>query len=372
MKRFFLSALVVVFMAASVGTAGAAGKPLELKIQTAYANASMYYKTLERTKQYIETLSQNRIKVELYADGAVVKSPEIFDSVSMGIVNGGSCWTHWASGKHPAGILFSAPPGGNGMGFDQVSLMSWYWEGGGHALLNEYYQQFAKLNIVAWTIMPQGPEPFGWFNKQYTTVAEINKVKFRSPPGIPAEVYKELGMPVVSMPGGEIVPAAQRGVIDAGEWIGPAEDLTMGFASVWKHYYLQGLHQVVAIGDIYLNKKWYDALPADLKQIIEISIKATVADQYHSNISLHSKALETLVRDQGVILEETPAEYYPAYMAAAKKVIAKYLTDPFFKKVYDAQLAWAKQTVPYQMRVNGLYYQMGKTAMADGVVTDYK
>ena len=371
MKRFFLSMFVVVFMVASVGVAGAAQK-YELKIQTAFANASMYYKTLERLKQYLEGLSQNRIKVELYPDGAVVKSPEIFDSVSQGIINGGQCWTHWASGKHPAGILFSAPPGGNGMGLDQLSVMAWFWEGDGHALLNEYFQQHAKVDLRAWAVLPMGPEPFGWFNKKYNTVAEINKAKFRSPPGVPAEVFKEMGMPVVSMPGGDIVPAAQRGVIDAGEWIGPGEDITMGFHTVWKHYYLQGLHQVISIGDVYINKKWYDALPADLKYAIELSMKATVTDQLLTNVSVNSKALEILVRDHGVTIEETPAEYYPMYMAAAKKVLAKYLPDPFFKKVYDSQMAWAKLTVPYQMRANGLYYQMGKTAMGDGTVTDYK
>lgn len=371
MKRFFLSALVVVFMAASVGIADAA-QPFELKIQTALANSSFYFKTLERMKQYIETLSEGKIKVELYPDGAVVKSPEIFDSVSQGIITGGQCWTHWASGKHPAGTLFSAPAGGLGIGLDQTSVLAWMWEGDGNKLLNEYYQQVVKLDLKAYPILPMGPEAFGWFHKKYTSVTEVNKVKFRAPPGVPSEIFKEMGMPVVSMPGVDIIPAAQRGVIDAAEWIGPGEDIMLGFHNVWKHLYLQGLHQAISIGDVYVNKKWYDSLPANLRAVIDISMKATITDQTLTNISVNSKALETLVQQHGVIIEETPADYYPAYAKAAKTVIEKYLADPFFKKVYDSQLAWAKMTVPYQVRSNGLFYNIGKQAMSDGVVTDYK
>ncbi|MEG2171663.1 MAG: TRAP transporter substrate-binding protein [Desulfovibrionaceae bacterium] len=344
----------------------------ELKIQTSLANSSMYYKTLERLKKYIETLSQGEIKVELFADGAVVKSFEIFDAVSQGIVTGGQCWTHWASGKHPAGTLFSAPVGGLGIGLDQSGVLAWMWEGQGMALLNEYYQKIIKVNIKAYPALPMGPEAFGWFHKKYTTFAEFNKLKFRCPPGVPAEVFKEMGMPVVSMSGVDIIPAAQRGVIDAAEWIGPGEDIALGFADVWKHFYLQGMHQAISIGDVYVNLDWYNKLPKHLQSVIDISMKATVTDQLLTNVSVNSQALETLVRKENVVIEETPLEYYPIYMKAARKVLEKYMSDPFFKKVYDSQLAWAKMTVPYQLRSNGLYYNIGKAAMDAGIITDYK
>lgn len=372
MKKFTLFAFIAALSLAFSGAAEAAGKTYELKIQTSLANSSMYYKTLERLKKNIETLSQNQITVELYPDGAVVKSFEIFDAVSQGIITGGQCWTHWASGKHPAGTLFSAPAGGLGIGLDQAGVMSWMWEGDGITLLNEYYQQVIKLDIKAYPIMPMGPEAFGWFHKKYTSVEEFNKIKFRAPPGVPSEIFKEMGMPVVSMPGGDIIPAAQRGVIDAAEWIGPGEDIVMGFASVWKHFYLQGMHQAISISDLYINKTWYDALPPHLQAVIDLCVKAAVTDQTNTTISVNSKALETLVQQQGVIIEETPADYYPAYTKAARKVIEKYLKDPFFKKVYDSQLAWAKLTVPYQVRSNGLFYNIGRTAMNDGIITDYK
>lgn len=361
-------ALVLFISFSGIGQA----EKYELKIQTSLASSSMFYKTLERLKKNIEDLSGNQIKVELFADGAIVKSFEIFDSVSDNIINGGQCWTHWASGKHPAGTLFSAPIGGLGYGVDQMSHLSWLWEGDGTKLLNEYYQNMVKLDIIAFPILPMGPEGFGWFHKKYTKLEEFKQITFRAPPGVPSEAFKEMGMKVVSMAGGDIVPAAQRGVLDASEWITPAEDLAMGMADIWKHYYLQGLHQAISIGDVYINKTWFNSLPDNLKSVINVAMKACVTDQLLSNISMNSKALKVLVQDKKITIEETPKEYYPEFMKASRTVLDKYSKDPFFKKVYDSQKEWAKLTVPLQVRSNGLFYNMGKTAMDEGLITDYK
>jgi TRAP-type mannitol/chloroaromatic compound transport system substrate-binding protein len=368
MKRIFLLLFVLVFSLSCACLASAAPKTYELKIQTAVANSSMYFKTLERAKKNIEALSQGQIKVELYPEGAVVKGFEIGDAVSQGIVTGGQWWTHYASGKHPAGILFSAPPGGLGLGLDQNSVLAWVWEGEGQKFLDQYYQEMAKYDIKPYLNMPMGPEPFGWFHKKYDSVTELNKVKFRAPPGVPSEIFKEMGMPVVSMPGPDIIPAAQRGVIDAAEWIGPGEDIVMGFAAIWKNYYLQGLHQSISIGDVLINKTWYDSLPDNLKVVIDVAMKAVMSDQIMMNISINSEALQKLIKEQGVKIEETPVDYYPAYMKATKAVLDKYSKDPFFKKILDSQAAWAQMTVPYVTSANGLYYQFGKTAMDTGVI----
>lgn len=371
MKKF---ALLVVALALFFGPVAskASAAAYELKIQTSLATSSMYFKTLERLKANIEKLSAGQIKVELYADGAIVKNFEIFDAVSDGLVNGGMCWTHWASGKHPAGTLFSAPIGGLGYGLDQMSQLSWMFEGEGLKLLNAYYQDILKLDMISFPVLPMGPECFGWFHEKYTSVTQINKLTFRAPPGVPSEAFKEMGMPVVSMAGGDIIPAAQRGAIQAAEWIAPGEDIVMGFPEVWKHYYLQGLHQAISIGDVYINKTWFEKLPKNLQEVINLSMKVCLIDQLLSGIKVNSEALETMVRKQGVVIEETPADYYPAFMKAARKVIAKYDKDPFFKEVHDSQIAWARLTVPFETRSNGLFYMMGKTAMEEGIITDYK
>lgn len=366
-------ALVLAASAALFLTPSAWAAKYELKIQTAVPSSSMYFKTMERLGDRIQKLSNNEIKVEVFADGAIVKAFEVLDAVSTGIVNGGQAWTHYWSGKHPAGLLFAAPTAGLGRGLDQTGLLAWAWEGDGNKLLNQYYQKELGYDIQAWLTMPMGPEPFGWFPKEFNSLDELKKMKFRSPPGIPSESFKAIGMPVVSMPGSEIVPSAQRGVIDAAEWISPGDDQLLGLSDVWKFYYLQGLHQALSIGDVYINKKWYDKLPDHLKAVIDESMKAMVADQVTMNVSVNSSSLQDLVVNKGVQLRDTPDEYFTAYMDAVPKILEKYSAKkPFFKEVLDSLNAWADLTVPYQVKVNGLYYKMGKTAMDSGAMQDYK
>lgn len=373
MKKLGLFFLSICAAAACLSGNAMAAAKYELKIQTALASSSLYFKTLERLKANIEKLSNNEISVELLAAGAIVKPFEIYDSVSENLINGGMGWTHYNSGKNPAGTLFSAPSGGIGYGLDQNSLLAWLFEGDGGKLLNEYYQKACKMNLVAYAVLPMGPEAFGWFHKKYDSLLDINKLIFRSPPGVPAEIFKEMGMPVVSMAGPDIIPAAQKGTIDAAEWIAPAEDIAMGFDQIWKHLYLQGLHQALSIGDIVINKTWFDKLPQHLRDIIDICMKACCLDQMNINIKANAEALKDLVQNRGVVLDETPAEYYSAFMKATRTVFARYAEkDPFFKKVMDSEIEWAKLTVPLMVRNNGLFYQIGKTAMDDGLVTDYQ
>ena len=369
LKKIWLILVALALMATSPVWAA----KYELKIQTAVPSSSMYFATMERLGKRIEKLSNGEIKVEVFASGAIVKAFEILDAVSEGIVNGGQAWTHYWSGKHPAGLLFAAPTAGLGVGLDQTGLLAWAWEGQGQDLLNQYYQKELHYNIKAWLSMPMGPEPFGWFPKKFDSLADLKKMKFRSPPGIPSESFKAIGMPVVSMPGSEIVPSAQRGVIDAAEWISPGDDKLLGLSDVWKAYYLQGLHQALSIGDVYINKDWYDKLPPYLQEIIEVSMKAMVADQISMNVSINSQALKDLVVNEGVALYDTPEEYFKAYMEVVPEIMKKYSEkSPFFKEVLDSLNAWADLTVPYQVKVNGLYYKMGKTAMDSGKMQDYK
>jgi TRAP-type mannitol/chloroaromatic compound transport system substrate-binding protein len=372
LKKILKQTLLVTSIMMFLATPQAWSKKYELKIQTAVPSSSMYFETMVRLGKRIENLSGGEIKVEVFADGAIVKAFEILDAVSDGIINGGQAWTHYWSGKHPAGLLFAAPTAGLGVGLDQSGLLSWAWEGKGGQLLDQYYQKELGYDVKAWLCMPMGPEPFGWFPKPFTSMDELTKMKFRSPPGIPSESFKLIGMPVVSMAGSEIVPSAQRGVIDAAEWISPGDDQLLGLADIWKYYYLQGLHQALSIGDVYVNKGWYDSLPPRLKVVIDESMKACVADQINMNISLNSKALRDLVTKKGVKLEDTPEAYFKAYMEAVPQILDKYASkNKFFNDVLISLKDWAKLTVPYQSKVNGLYYKMGKTAMDVGAMSDY-
>jgi TRAP-type mannitol/chloroaromatic compound transport system substrate-binding protein len=364
-----LIACVAMLGMANGQPAQAAAKKYKLQIQTAVPNASIYFQLIQRMAKRIDDMSAGRLKVEVLPAGAIVPVFEILDAVDKGIVNGGFAWTHYWSGKHPAGLLFSAPTAGLGFGLDQIGTMSWLYDGGGNELYQEYWTKILGYNIRGFLCMPMGPEPFGWFKKPFKNLEELKKMKFRSPPGIPSESFKALGIPAVSMPGGEIVPSAQRGVIDAAEWISPADDKNLGLSSVWKHYYLQGLHQAISIGDIYINLDWWNKLPKDLQAMFNTAILSCAADSYNWNVSKNAKALKMMQETQGVIVHDTPEEYVEQYMKAAKKILDKYAAkDPFFKKVLISMQDWAKLTVPYETKANGVYYKMGKAAMDSGVV----
>jgi len=363
-SRIIVFALVLSCFLAWSGYDAQAAENYTLKIQTAVPSASIYFKLIERMAGRVDAMSAGRLKVEVLPAGAVVGVFEILDAVNKDIVNGGFAWTHYWSGKHPAGLLFSAPTAGLGVGLDQTSVMSWIYDGGGDELYQKYFTEILKFRVKGFLCMPMGPEPYGWFSKPVKSLADLKKMKFRSPPGIPAEAFKEIGIPTVSMPGGEIVPSAQRGVIDAAEWIGPADDAALGLSSVWKHYYIQGLHQAISIGDIYVNLDWWNKLPKDLQAIFQAGIMSLITDTMNWNVSQNSKALKKFVKEEKVQIHDTPSDLFPAYMAAAQKVVGKYAQqDAFFKKVLDSMIDWANTTVPYQSRANGTFYNMGKTAI---------
>ena len=157
---------------------------------------------------------------------------------------------------------------GSGAGLDQLSHVAWLLEGGGNKLYERFYAEILKVNVQPLMVQPMGPDPLGWFKRPIKDVADFKTMKYRSPPGITGEIFKEMGVAAVALPGGEIVPAAQRGTIDAAEWIGPADDRNLGLHTVWKNYYLQGLHQSTDIGEVLFNKTWWNKLSPDLQEIM--------------------------------------------------------------------------------------------------------
>jgi TRAP-type mannitol/chloroaromatic compound transport system substrate-binding protein len=210
-----------------------AQQAVRLRIQTAVPSASIYFELLKRMGERVDKMSAGRIKMEILPDGAVVPAFEILDAVDKGIVEGGYAWAHYWSGKNPAAGLFSNPMAGAGVGLDQISHVAWIFEGGGYDLYRKLYADVLKVKVEPLFVQPMGPDPLGWFKRPIASTADFKKLKYRSPPGITGEIFKEMGVAAVAMPGGEIVPAAQRGVIDAAEWIGPPTT-EPGLQTVWK------------------------------------------------------------------------------------------------------------------------------------------
>jgi TRAP-type mannitol/chloroaromatic compound transport system substrate-binding protein len=272
------------------------------------------------------------------------------------VVEAGYAWPHYWSGKHPAYVLFSNVPASTGM--DQTSLMSWYYSGEGQELYRELTQDIMGIGVMPFLMQPMGPDPLGWFSKPFENMEEFRSIKYRSPPGIAGQTYNAMGVPAVAMPGGDIVPAAQRGTIDAAEWIGPADDRNLGLSSIWEYYYLQGLHQQTDVGELMICQDFWEDLPEDLQAIVETAIMANATMTQAMNLSENAKAVREY-EEQGIKLLDTPDEYYQLFIDAQAGVIEEYKADDeFFTKVYDSQAAFAEMVYPYHSRVQKLHNEV--------------
>lgn len=349
---------------ALIATAAPGQAQQKIRMQTAVPSASIYFELLKRFSDRIDRMSNGRMKIEILPDGAIVPAFEILDAVDKGIVESGYAWTHYWSGKHPAAGLFSNPMAGSGVGLDQLSHVAWLIEGGGNKLYEKLYADVLKVNVVPFMVQPMGPDPLGWFKRPIKDVADFKTMKYRSPPGITGEIFKEMGVSAVAMPGGEIVPAAQRGTIDAAEWIGPADDRNLGLHTVWKNYYLQGLHQSTDVGEVLFNKAYWDRLAPDLKEIVRTAALASMTETYAFNVYRNALAIVELREKHGVQIHDTPKDFFPEFVRATNVVLERYSQkDAFFKEVLDSQRAFGKTVVPYWTKIIDLYSQLGNSAM---------
>jgi len=189
----------------------------------------------------------------------------------------------------------------------------------------------------------------GWFPKPIKTIKDFKGLKFRAG-GMSAEVFRAMGMSVVTLPGGEVVPGLQRGVIDAAEYSDPSADLALGLPDVRKYYHMPGIHQPTGIMEFIINKKKWDELPADLKAIVEYACMAETLHYTLKMLDQNSKDLSTLVGPKyNVKLIETPREILTEVLKAWDKVAEKYCKEnAFFNKVYQSQKKWAERIVPYR------------------------
>lgn len=327
--------------------AQAQGQGIRWRLQSANPAGTPHMVLLGKLAANIDRMSNGRLKIEVMPSGAIVKPNEILDAVSKGVLDAGQWWTHYATGKHPAGGLFSSPLGGSGTGLDQMNQLAWYMVGGGRELYLEYYQKILKADVMPFIYAPDGPEAFGWFKKPVKSVAEFLKLRFRISSGLPSDVLKEMGGVPVNLAGSELIPAAERGVIDGVEWINPANDIKVGLQDVFKFYSIQGLHQAVDFADVVINGSKWRALPPDLQAMVEVAINANMVEAIVYFPQENARALNE-IKSKGVTIFDAPPDYAPAWIKASKKVLAQFeAKDPFFKKVLESQRAFAKVVVPY-------------------------
>ena len=308
----------------------------------------------------VAALTNGSLKIEVLPAGAVVGPRDIMDAVDAGLVEGGFAWTHYWGGKHVAANLFGAPVAGAGVGLDNIAFLSWFQFGGGKELYDRLWDEMG-VNVKGFMLQRVGPEALGWFPKPIASMDDFRKMRFRAPPGMVGAAYADVGVPAVAMGGGDILPALEKGTIDAAEWCCPKPDSVFGFQKVLKHYYLQGLHQVVVNADLYVNGDFYDGLSDIEKKALEVAANASLSKSMSYRIFENGKALKDLTDNHGVILEDTPADYFTEYMAAAKNALqAAADENEFFAEVWQSQKDFADIAVPFWAGAQASNANLGK------------
>jgi TRAP-type mannitol/chloroaromatic compound transport system substrate-binding protein len=341
---------VAYFLGAHTGGVGTpsvatAQTPIKWKVQSAWPPTSIVQDAAKLLVDTINKTSGGRLQMELLPAGAIVPAFEIQDAVNRGVIDAGHTTPGYIIGKLQAFIPLTHGPL---FGMDFIDYYGWYWEGGGHDLLQEAYQKNLKMNVVSFQVHPEGPQAMGWFKKEIRKFEDIRGMKYRIY-GIGAEAYGKLGISAVTIPGGEIVPALERGVIDGADWINCYDDKILGMDKVAKFHYAPGMHEPTTVGEFIINKAKYDALPADLKEVIKTSVQASYWNHFVKFHEKTAKACQELIAS-GIKIIKTTDELNNRFLKVYDELTNGYVAkDPFYKKVVDSQKKYAGLIVPYRL-----------------------
>ena len=355
---------LVAGVAVAAITAGSAWAETVIRIQSVISAKADEVTMLREFADDVEALTGGSLKFEILPAGAVVGVRETLDAVDKGLIEGGFAWTHYWGGKHPAANLFGAPIAGAGVGLDNIAFLSWFQYGGGKELYDRLWDEMG-VNVKGFMLQPVGPEALGWFPEPINSMDDFRKLRFRAPPGMVGKAYSDIGVAAVAMGGGDILPALEKGTIDAAEWCCPKPDSVFGFQKVLKHYYLQGLHQVVVNADIYINGDIYDGLTDHEKKALEVAANASLSKSMSYRIYENGKALKDLTENHGVQLHDTPSDYFSEYMNAARTSLETAAAEnAFFAEVWQSQKDFAAIAVPFWAGAQASNASLGK-AFAD-------
>ncbi|OGL03027.1 MAG: hypothetical protein A3E31_03140 [Candidatus Rokubacteria bacterium RIFCSPHIGHO2_12_FULL_73_22] len=323
----------------------AAQGPITLKMQAAWPAALTLYDNFTMFAERVNKLSGGRVKIETLPAGAIVPPFELLEATHKKVVDGAHSWAAYWVGKNKTAVLFTGGPGGT-YGMDFIDYIGWMYEGGGWELYQEFYRDVLKVNVIPIPIMPAGPQAFGWFKKPIKNLADFKGMKCRQT-GIAAEVFTAMGMRVVNMPGGEIIPAAERGVIDCAEWVGGVEDLKLGFQNVWKYHYTPGMHENVTVAELIVNRDVWNKLSPDIQEIFKTAATEVFFRWWARWQKQNADAIKELQEKHKVQILKTPDDILYEFLKAWDKIAAEESAkNPFFKKVLESQKKYAGLVVP--------------------------
>jgi len=273
----------------------------------------------------------------------------VMDATSTGVLDANWSVPAYWYGKHRAASLFGTGPV---YGTNADQFMSWFYYGGGDALYRELTQDTLKLNVVGFFSFAMPTQPLGWFKKPVNGPDDLKGLKYRTV-GLASNVMQAMGASVAQLPGPEILPAMEKGVIDAFEFNNPTSDMRFGAQDVAKNYYLGSYHQASEAIEVVFNKAKYDGLAKEQQELLKIAVQATSADGGWKASDIYSNDLQTLISKHGVQVKRTPVSVFKAQLAAWDKVIGEISGDsaqgPMIKKILESQKAYAKRVAFYSI-----------------------
>ena len=345
MRRRFLKSA-----AAATAGAGAMAAPMvsraqttSLRFQSTWPAKDIFHEYANDFAKKINEMAGGRLKIEVLPAGAVVPAFQLLEGVAKGTLDGGHGVVAYHYGKNSALALWGSGPG---YGMDPNMLLAWHHHGGGEALLQEIYKSI-NIDVVSFLYGPMPTQPYGWFKKPIAKVDDIKGMKFRTV-GLAVDMYSDMGAAVNPLPGGEIVPALDRGLIDGAEFNNASSDRLLGFPDVSKVCMLQSYHQSGEQFEVLFNKAKVAALPPELRAIIDYAVQAASADMSWKAIDRNSQDYIEL-KKAGVKFYKTPDTILKAQLDAWDKIMAKKGGEnPLFQKVLDSQKAFAQRATAWQ------------------------
>ncbi|HEY7138639.1 MAG TPA: twin-arginine translocation signal domain-containing protein [Methylomirabilota bacterium] len=349
-RRKFLKGAAVAAGAAALGFPSVlkAQGPISMRWQSTWAQKDIIHEYALDFAKRVNDMTGGDLKIEVLPAGAVVPAFGLLDAVSKGTLDGGHGVLVYHYGKQTALALWGSGPG---YGMDANMLLSWHKYGGGKELLNKLYASIGA-NVVSFPYGPMPTQPLGWYKKPITKPDDFKGLKFRTV-GISIDVFTGMGAAVNALPGPEIVPALDRGLIDAAEWNNATSDRILGFPDVSKVCMLQSYHQNAEQLEITFNKTKFESLPDKMKVIIENAVEAASADMSWKAIDRYSKDyVELQVKDK-VRFYRTPDAVLQKQLEIYDEVAAKKAGDnPLFKEIIESQKKFAERAVKWDLDTN--------------------
>ncbi len=318
--------------------------PISMRWQSTWPSKDIFHEYALDYAKRVNDMTGGDLKIEVLPAGAVVPAFQLIDAVSKGTLDGGHGVLVYHYGKQTALALWGSGPG---YAMDANMLLAWHKYGGGKELLEKLYASIG-VNVVSFPYAPLYTQPLGWFKKPITGPDDFKGLKYRTV-GISIDLFTAMGAAVNALPGGEIVSAIDRGLLDAAEFNNATSDRALGFADVSKVCMLQSYHQNAEQLEITFNKTKFDSLPDKLKAIIANAVEAASQDMQWKAIDRNSQDYITLQTVDKVKFYKTPDSVLRKQLEVYDEIVRKYAaTNPLFKEIVELQLAFAKRATQWE------------------------